>query len=80
MSKKEKLVKRLKGIPSDFTFSELETILNQFDFEMVKTNAGSHFKWRNIKENIVYVAPRKNPVKKIYLKQLVEILKIHFNI
>jgi hypothetical protein len=78
LSKKEKLLLRLKLIPSDFSFQELEVILKQFGFAHKKTNAGSHFKWFNERKNILYSAPRKNPVKKIYLKELVNILEIHF--
>ena len=80
MSKKEKLLERLGTLPNDFRFDELETLLNQFGFAQVKTNAGSHFKWKNQEKNILYAAPRKNPMKRIYLKQLLEILEIHFNI
>lgn len=78
MSKKEKLFKRLQQVPSDFTFHELTTLLNYYSFEKQKTNAGSHFKWKNTEKNITYSAPRKNPMKKIYLKQLLDILIIYF--
>jgi predicted RNA binding protein YcfA (HicA-like mRNA interferase family) len=78
LSKKEKLFLRLRTIPSDFSFQELETILKQFGFKRKKTNAGSHFKWFHEDKNITYAAPRKNPMKKIYLKELVNILETHF--
>lgn len=32
MSKKDKLIQRLKAKPKDFTFEEAETLLNYFDF------------------------------------------------
>lgn len=34
MSTKEKLIARLKGKPKDFTFDELETLLNYFGYEL----------------------------------------------
>ncbi|MCL2199852.1 MAG: type II toxin-antitoxin system HicA family toxin [Defluviitaleaceae bacterium] len=34
MSKKEKLIKRLKSKPNDMTFSEIETLLLSFGFRM----------------------------------------------
>lgn len=80
MTKKDKILERLKNIPTDFSFSELESILWKFWFEKVKTNAWSHFKWVNKEKWISYFAPRKNPMKKIYLKQLLEILESYFNI
>lgn len=79
MTKRQKLLDRLNTLPNDFTFNELEVILKQYGFIKVKTNAGSHFKWRNSEKNILYAAPRKNPIKKIYLKQLLEILLTHFS-
>ena len=78
MSKKEKLLQRLRILPNDFSFHEFETILEQFGFKQDRTNAGSHFKWRNEEKNIVYAAPRKNPMKRIYLKQFLEILDLYF--
>jgi len=80
LTKKDKLLNRLKLLPNDFTFKEFENILHQFGFKRVKTKAGSHFKWHNSKMNIIFAAPRKNPVKKIYLKQFIEVLNIHFSI
>lgn len=80
MSKKDKLLERLQSLPSDFRFEELQTLLQQLGFTQIKTNAGSHFKWKNMEKNILYAAPRKNPMKIIYLKQLIEIIEIHFNI
>ena len=38
MGKKEKLIKRLKSRPSDFTFAELETLLSFFGY--VRYNKG----------------------------------------
>ena len=32
MGKKDKLIKRLKSRPKDFTFDEAETLLKYFDF------------------------------------------------
>lgn len=32
MGQKEKLIKRLKSKPKDFTFEEAETLLNYFDY------------------------------------------------
>ena len=78
MSKKEKLFLKLKSLPNDFNFSELETLLKNFWFEKIKTNAWSHFKWIHRDKNVNFFAPRKNPMKKIYLKELLNILEIYF--
>ena len=38
MSKKEKLIKRLKSIPRDFTFEEMDALLSSLGF--IKSNKG----------------------------------------
>ena len=80
MSKKDKLLEKAKKYPKDFRFHDLESLLLQFGFKQVKTNEGSHFKWRHDSKMITYMAPRKNPVKVIYIKELLKILTIHFNL
>lgn len=44
MGKKEKLIKRLKTKPKDFTFDEAETLLNYFDYQRSDKGktSGSH--------------------------------------
>jgi hypothetical protein len=80
MPKGEKLLQKAEQNPKNVRFNELDTLLQQFGFEKIKTNAGSHFKWRNKEKLITYMCPRKNPVKSVYIKQLIKILKTHFNI
>lgn len=75
MSSKEKLFLKALQNPKNISYQELETLLKQFGFKKVKTNAGSHFKWRHTEKNITYFAPRRNPMKSIYVKQLTTILK-----
>lgn len=78
MSKKEKLFRKVQRSPHNIQFHELETLLSQFGFEKVKTNAGSHMKWIHLEKNIEYGAPRKNPMKPVYIKRLVSVLETHF--
>lgn len=79
MSKKEKLLQKAKENPHKIRFSELEALLKQHGFEQIPTNAGSHFKWRNYERDIMYSAPRKNPVKVIYIKRLLSLLETYFS-
>lgn len=46
MSQKEKLLERLKGRPKDFTWSELERLLNGLGYEQER-NTGSSRKFFN---------------------------------
>lgn len=52
MGKKEKLIHRLKSNPRDFTFDELQTLLEMLGFEMSNKGktSGSRVKFK--KENI----------------------------
>lgn len=78
MTKKEKLLLKAIQNSKNIKVHELEVLLAQFDFKQIKTNAGSHLKWINHSKEITYMCPRKNPVKAIYIKQLIKILKLHF--
>lgn len=78
MSKREKLLNKLKTLPSGFSFQQFELILKYYWFKKIKTNAWSHMKWRNSSKSITYIAPKKSPMKIIYLKQLLEIIETHF--
>ena len=40
MGKKDKLIKRLKSRPKDFTFDEAETLLKYFDFDYSNDSFG----------------------------------------
>ena len=80
MSKKEKLLEKCILKPHDITFRELEALLRHFGFARLKTNAGSHFKWRNEEKVITYMVPRRNPVKPVYIKEFLLILRRSFNL
>ncbi len=80
MSKHEKLLWKFIHNPQNIQFHELETLLGQFGFYRVKTNSGSHMKWYNPEKKLQYFAPRKNPVKPFYIKNLIELINQSFNL
>lgn len=80
MSKREKLLWKFIHNPKNIQFHELETLLGQFGFYRIKTNAGSHLKWENAEKKLYYAAPRQNPVKKAYIKNLIDLLSKPFNL
>jgi predicted RNA binding protein YcfA (HicA-like mRNA interferase family) len=67
MSKYEKALDRLKKRPKDFTWKELQTILNQLGYEE-KKRAGSRRKFIHSKNKVVISLhePHPNPQMKIY--------------
>ena len=65
MTKREKLFLKAQWHPENISFQELEVLLQHNGFRRVKTNSGSHLKWRQLEKDIVYMAPRRNPMKSI---------------
>lgn len=78
MSKKEKLIARLKGMPKDFTFDELETLLNYFGYELSskgKTSGSRIMFVSSAYGNIMLHKPHgRKELLKYQIKQIIEIL------
>lgn len=80
MSKKEKLIDRFLGMPSDFHYDEMVTLLGYFDFEEVKKGktSGSRVKFEN-KEGVPIILHKPHPsgiMKKYQMKQIKEVLAL----
>ena len=78
MGQKEKLIKRLKSKPKDFTFSEAETLLKYLSYS--KSNKGKTSGFRAIfsKEHPPIFMHRPHSRKELLeyqVKQLIEILE-----
>jgi predicted RNA binding protein YcfA (HicA-like mRNA interferase family) len=78
MSKKEKLVERIKRLPSDFTWQELITLLSHFGFEEVRKGktSGSRRAFVNAEKKIIRLhEPHPGNILKPYqLKEVIEFL------
>lgn len=78
MTKKEKLIKRLKSKPKDFTWSEFISLLSKLDFIEVKTGNTGGSRRRFINSNNVVITihePHPNKIlKKYQIEQIIEIL------
>jgi hypothetical protein len=79
MSKKEKLVERLKTKPCDFTWQELSALLLGFGYSQVPggKTGGSRVKFEHeVKKPIVLHKPHpSNIIKKYLIKDILDILK-----
>ncbi len=75
MSKKEKLIKKLKSLPKDMTFEELQTLLLELGFEVSNKGktSGSRIMFRRGDLNIMIHKP--HPKKEMLVFYLREILK-----
>ena len=77
MSQKDKLLARLLELPSDITFKEIELILNWNGYTRKKKKTGtSHVIFKKSGQLPIGVPFSTHPVKKCYLEQIIEILKL----
>jgi hypothetical protein len=80
VSKKEKLINRFLGMPTDFHYDEMVTLLGYFGFWEVKIGktSGSRVKFENAEGTpIMLHKPHPNGIMKKYqLKQLKELLDL----
>lgn len=80
MSKKEKLIKRLKSKPTDFTYNEARTLLMSLGFkeEQKGRTSGSRVAFINVNKKISIELHRPHPnsvLKKYQINILIEKLK-----
>ena len=63
MNKKEKLIKRFRTLPRDFTFEEVVSLFQNFGFELENKGAtsGSRIKFYNEADQIAYIMHRPHP-------------------
>lgn len=80
MSRKEKLIARFLGMPSDFHYDEMVKLLGYFGFEEVKKGktSGSRVKFENGKGvPIMLHKPHPSGIMKQYqMKQIRELLEL----
>ncbi len=80
MSRKEKLIARFLGMPSDFHYDEMVKLLGYFGFEEVKKGktSGSRVKFENV-EGVPIMLHKPHPsgiMKQYQLRQIREILEL----
>lgn len=76
MGKKEKLIARLKSIPKDFTFEEMETLLIALGFEMSNKGKTSGSRVKFIKDDIPIILHKPHPRKELLEYQVKQILEV----
>ncbi|MBZ0278184.1 MAG: type II toxin-antitoxin system HicA family toxin [Anaerolineae bacterium] len=76
MSKREKRRRKIRNNPKDTTMEELETLLVQFGFELMRVS-GSHHIYRYSNDDLerkITVPLHGHKVKTVYVKQVIELL------
>ena len=74
MSKKEKLINRLKSKPRDFTFAELETLLSSLGLELSNKGRSSGSRVEFTCENIEIEIHKPHRNKPIPIYQIIKVL------
>ena len=78
MSKKEKLIARMRQIPKDFTFDELKAAMKVFGYTLDEGRSGSRISFINEETNrsIILHKPHPGNIMKSYqLQQVIDHLK-----
>ena len=78
MSKKDKLISRLKSKPTDFTFAEAKSLLEIFGYTFSKVGKTSGSRVCFVKDNKVFRMHKPHPRKELLeyqVKELIEELK-----
>ncbi len=78
MGKKEKLIQRLLSVPKDFTFEEMQSLLEilGFEFSNKGKTSGSRVKFYNGKTVIILHKPHpRKELLEYQIKQIIEKLK-----
>ncbi len=73
MSKRQKLLERLKKKPSDFTWDELVTVMNGFGYE-VRTTGGSSRKFIHSETGVIWMTHEPHPQNILKAYQIKDIL------
>ena len=84
MNKKEKLVKRFKTLPRDFTFEEVVSLFQVYGFELTNKGAtsGLRVKFYNAKDENAYIMHKPHPsniIKGYIMRDILNfLLKNHY--
>jgi hypothetical protein len=76
MGKKEKLFERLKNNPKDFTFDEMQSLLEYLGFEMSNKGKTSGSRVKFIKGKIPIILHKPHPRKELLEYQIKQILDV----
>lgn len=80
MNKRDKLIKRFRTLPKDFTFEEVETLFLGCGFELANKGAtsGSRVKFYNESDQKAYIMHKPHPsniIKGYMMRDILNFLK-----
>ena len=80
MNKREKLTRRFRTLPKDFTFDEVETLFNGYGFTLLSkgTTSGSRVMFYNESDQKAYIMHKPHPsniIKGYLMRDILNFLK-----
>ncbi|SMN02339.1 hypothetical protein SPONN_868 [uncultured Candidatus Thioglobus sp.] len=75
MGKQQKFLALIKNNPNNVDFKKLKKLLEGFGYKCINTG-GSHFVFRKQNQPSITI-PFKRPIKAIYVKKVLQILRIN---
>lgn len=76
MSRKEKLIQKLNSNPRDFTFEEMQTLLELLGFKMSNKGKTSGSRVKFMRGNIAVILHKPHPRKELLEYQVKSILAV----
>lgn len=76
MGRVEKLLRRLKSVPNDFTFDEIRALLEAYGYMLSNSGKTSESRVRFIKGSIAIILHKPHPRKELLEYQIKQILEI----
>ncbi len=76
MGKQEKLLLRLKSVPKDFTFDEMQRVLEFLGFELLNKGKTSGSRVRFLRGNTAIILHKPHPRKELLEYQIKQVLEI----
>ncbi|NPV42704.1 MAG: toxin HicA [Firmicutes bacterium] len=75
MSKKEKLLERIKSNPRTVKFEEMDNILVNIGFERRQPRGGSSHYTYSLEDKIITIPYKRPYIKVVYVKKAIKILE-----
>lgn len=76
MATVDKLIKRLKTVPKDFTFDELKRVFEHFGFLMLSKGKTSGSAVKFVRNRVVFKLHKPHPRKELLEYQIKDVLTI----
>ena len=75
MGKLEKLIERLKSIPKDFTFDEMQSMLLALGFELSNKGKTSGSRVKFFKDGVCIILHKPHPRKELLAYQIKQVIE-----